>query len=401
MLKNNKLNSQFVDSHYNSQIRILIATGIFPPDIGGPATQIDAFCKELLKDGFKVTVLTFGAKTDFQYSYRVVRVSFKFLKPIRSIIYFLRLFYLALNNDLIYATDLYTAGFSSFLVKKILGKKMVVRFAGDSAWELAQSKYGIRDDIVLFQKSKYDLLIEFKKFVRKLILVNADGIIAVSNFMKELAVLIGAREEKIRVVYNSVDFEKEISTILKTPATSATVKTIITAGRLVPWKNIDVFLYILLDLVKKYGQINFLIIGAGPEEGRLKNLTKELKLENYIKFLGKIPQKEMISRLSSADVFVLNTNYEGLSHVLLEALAAGAPVITTRVGGNPEVIQSGQNGLLVDYDNKDQWLEAICKILDNPDLAERFIEMGELSLRRFNWDNLVRDIIAFFKDILS
>jgi len=381
--------------------RILIATGIFPPDIGGPATQIDAFCQELLKNNFEVVVLTFGEKNNFQYPYKVIKVSSNFLKPIRSVIYFLKLFYLALNNDLIYATDLYTAGFSSFLVKNILRKKMIVRFAGDSAWELAQSKYGVKDDIILFQKKKYSASIEFKKFIRKLILINANGIVAVSNFMKELAVLIGAREERIKVVYNSVDFENKMATILKTPVISAEVKTIITAGRLVPWKNIDVFFYILPDLIKKYKQVNFLIIGIGPEESRLRNLAKELKLENYIKFLGKIPQQEMISRLSLADAFVLNTNYEGLSHVLLEALAAGVPVITTKVGGNPEVIQDGQSGILVDYDNQEQWFGAICRILDNPDLAEKFIKAGELSLQKFNWDNLVKNIIDFFKSVLD
>lgn len=390
----------------NNITKILITTGIFPPDIGGPATQIDAFCRELIKRDFKVTILTFGSQTHLEadYPYKVIKISHKIFQPLKNIIFGFKVFQLALKNDLIYAEDLYAAGFFSFLVSKILRKKMILRFAGDSAWEAAQLKYNIKDNILSFQKKKYKWQIELKKWLRKLILVNSAKIIAVSNFMKNLAINIGVSEEKIKVIYNSIDFQKRerISDLdkLKKDLNLNQGPILITAGRLVPWKNIDIFFYLMPAFLRKYGAINFLIIGIGPEENNLKNLTKELKIEKFVRFLGKVPQEKMLNYFSLADIFVLNTNYEGLSHTILEAMAAGLPVVSTNIGGNPEVIEDGKNGFLVGYNNREQWFESVSKLLDDFDLRKRFIEEGGKSLNKFNWQKLIDETTNVFKECL-
>ena len=88
-----------------------------------------------------------------------------------------------------------------------------------------------------------------------------------------------------------------------------------------------------------------------------------------------------------------------MSHVLLEAMKVGAPIITTKAGGNPETIKDQETGLLVDYQNKEQWLEAINLILDNPDLAEKLVNQAKEDLKRFNWDDLVNKTINVFQSI--
>lgn len=391
-------------------MRILITVGIFPPDIGGPATQIDAFCRALIKEGIKPTVLTFGNFTPeyADYPYEVIKISRDIFAPIRKIIYCCKVFYLAMKNDLIYTEDLYSGGVFSLLAAKILGKKLVTRFAGDSAWELAWLKHGVQDDIVSFQNKKYSWPIEQNKLWRRLILKHSDAVVAVSEFMKKLAVLIGAEEKKVKVIYNSVDFTLSNNPVIAgfpnkigdLTGLTHNNKVLISAGRLVPWKNMGVFIDIMPDLIKKYGEIKLVIIGDGPEYNNLQLTINNLHLEKDIILMGKIPHEKIMEQFAGADIFILNTDYEGLSHTILEAMSAGAPVISTNIGGNPEVIQNGENGLLVGYNNKKQWQEAIEKLLDDSELRESFIAKARTDLAKFNWDNLINETVALFKAVL-
>jgi len=374
--------------------RILILTGIFPPDIGGPATQLDAFIKELIKNGYQVRVLTFGQKDKNQYPYPVERVSHHWPYFLKGFIFLIKGLFFALKADILYSQDLYTAGLTSLVIKKVLRKSLVTRFVGDSAWETASARGWIDDDILTFQEKKYSWLIELRKKIRKKILTSSDKIIVVSYFLRDLARKIGLAPEKIKVIYNSIDF------LAIEPGLSDKKGIILlTIARLTPWKGIDMLIEIMPDLMEKYSQINLVIVGQGPELANLKQLTKNLNLEKNVFFVGKVGRQEVIDYLKAADLFVLNTNYEGMSHCLLEAMKIGLPIVTTKAGGNPETIKDGQTGLLVDYRNKEQWLKAIESVLDNPTLTEKLISQAKEDLKRFSWPNLVQETISIFRDL--
>ncbi|MFH0805633.1 MAG: glycosyltransferase, partial [Patescibacteria group bacterium] len=115
--------------------RILILTGVFLEGVGGPPTLLKALNKDLIERGYQVIVLTFGNKKEVKnYSYPVKVVSNKWPSFLRSFIYFKKGLWLALRSDIIYNQDLYTAGFTGLMIKRFLGKKLVTRFVGDSAW---------------------------------------------------------------------------------------------------------------------------------------------------------------------------------------------------------------------------------------------------------------------------
>jgi len=216
----------------------------------------------------------------------------------------------------------------------------------------------------------------------------------VSYFLRDLARKIGLAPEKIKVIYNSIDF------LAIEPGLSDKKGIILlTIARLTPWKGIDMLIEIMPDLMEKYSQINLVIVGQGPELANLKQLTKNLNLEKNVFFVGKVGRQEVIDYLKAADLFVLNTNYEGMSHCLLEAMKIGLPIVTTKAGGNPETIKDGQTGLLVDYRNKEQWLKAIESVLDNPTLTEKLISQAKEDLKRFSWPNLVQETISIFRDL--
>ena len=384
--------------------RILILTGVFLEGVGGPPTLLKALNKDLIKRGYKMTVLTYGKRKQAKkYPYPVKVVSNKWPGFLKKFIYLKKGLWLALRSDIIYNQDLYTAGLTSLIIKRFLGKKLVTRFVGDSAWEKALNQGETVDDILTFQDKKYSYLIEKHKKIRKKILFNSDKIIVASNFLKDLAQKIGLSEEKIEVIYNSIDFlEDEHSSVSKEEINrklNLDGKVILTNARLIPWKGIDMLIEIMPRLIKRHGRIILVIISDGPERVNLEKLVVELGLENNVFFTGIIGRQQVIDYLKIADVFVLNTNYEGMSHVLLEAMKVGAPIITTPAGGNPETIKDEKTGLLVDYRNKEQWLEAINRILDNPELAKRLVDNARKDLKRFNWDNLVNKTINVFRNI--
>jgi len=384
--------------------RILILTGVFLKTVGGPSTILKALNKELIKRGYKITVLTFGSKKEAKkYSYSVKTVSDKWPSFLKSFLYLIKGLILSLKSDIIYNQDLYTSGISALIIKKILKKKLVTRFVGDSAWEIALNRGETTDDIMDFQINKYSKIVEKRKKIRKNILENSDKVIVVSNFLKKLAMKIGVQEERIKVIYNSIDFLdiKGDSKVDLKKELNITDKVILTNARLTPWKGIDMLIKIMPQLIKKYKNIRFVIISEGPERKNLEKLAVDLDVEEHVFFAGRVSRELVVEYLKISDVFVLNTNYEGMSHVLLEAMKVGTPIITTKAGGNPETIKDKETGLLIDYRDKEQWINAINQILDNPELSERLVDNAKEDLKRFNWDNLVQETIKIFEEIYA
>lgn len=373
-------------------LQILIATGIFPPDIGGPAAMIKPLAEALIKRGFGVKVLTYAReKSSADGRLKVFRVYFNYGKIIAKLIYFLKLLYLSFQSDLVYVTDTYSVGYFAYVLKKYFKRPYVLRFAGDGAWE-ASVNLGLTTDYILdFLDKTYGKRIEDLKKRRTSVMVNADQVIAVSNFLGRVAVKIGVPEKKVNVIYNSIDFLNQSEAV---PAEANTIrlkygettKIIVTVCRLTPWKGVDGVIRILPKLKQEFGDLKFLVLGDGQELVNLKKIAADLRVSDQVEFLGRVPHRQTVEIMSSVDLLVLNTNYEGLSHVLLEAMSVGVPIVASNAGGNPELISQNENGILVNYNNLDELFEGVKTILGNKELADRFVASSKEKLKKFNWE---------------
>lgn len=370
----------------NGKTEVLIATGIYPPDIGGPATMLEALADSLSKLGFGIQTITYADRTEFGQVYRISKSQNKLGRYFKYLWY---LWVLSRRADVLYVTDTYSVGYFAYLIKKLTGKKYIIRFAGDSAWEMATGAGWIEDYITDFQNIKYDRRIEKLKARRKKILINADKVIAVSYFMSKVAENIGVREKKITVIYNAVDF------FSASPKREAPLNpTLVYAGRLVPWKGVGTLIRAIKELKNHRQNILFEILGDGPEEAKLKELVDNLGLSKNIIFRGRVSEEESHKIFARSTIFVLNTNYEGLPHSVLNAMRAGLPVITTPIGGNLEVVEDGVNGLLAPYDKLEDWVIAINKLLADRDLQEKFSKNGLATMEKFKWSNVVEKTSA-------
>ena len=171
--------------------RILICTGIFPPDIGGPATYSKILLDELPKRGINVKVLSFGSVLHLP-------------NFIRHLIYGLRILVHGRSCDMVFAQDPFSVGFPAAVAAFILRKKFLLKVVGDYAWEQHQQRNGASfftpDD---FQKEKLDFFTEFQRKIQKFVARQANLIITPSNYLKKIVGMWGVDSNKIRVIYNS------------------------------------------------------------------------------------------------------------------------------------------------------------------------------------------------------
>jgi glycosyltransferase involved in cell wall biosynthesis len=118
---------------------------------------------------------------------------------------------------------------------------------------------------------------------------------------------------------------------------------VVTVGRLVPWKRIDH----LIEAVTECKDTGLVVVGDGPERGRLEDIVWKNQLTDRVYFAGQKSKAETFVLMAACDLFVLNSSYEGFPHVVLEAMSAGLPVVATAAGGTPELVSDGENGLLI------------------------------------------------------
>jgi glycosyltransferase involved in cell wall biosynthesis len=368
-------------------MKILITTGIFPPDIGGPATYVEKIGSELIDLGHQVKVITYTdevmEKKPGKFSvYRIVRGHSAFWRYFK---YFLQVLVRAKWADVIYLQDPVSAGLPTALANLLWRRPLVLKIVGDFAWEQAQNQSGLRDLLDTFQHQKYSFKIELWRKIEHWVAGRADVIITPSEYLKRIVECWGQPKEKIKVIYNSFDAPSRVDENVFVPEG----RVILTAGRLVAWKGIDTLINLMPDLLKRHSDVKLAIAGDGPEEKKLKKLIADLGLENSVMMLGRLPREKLLGYLKKSDAFALNSSYEGLSHMVLEAIWCQTPMALSRVGGNPEVIEDGRSGLLFSYNQPGEIKEALLKILENHDLSADFVSRAKKRLDGFSLEKMV------------
>lgn len=211
-----------------------------------------------------------------------------------------------------------------------------------------------------------------------------DGYIAVSNFTKgKLTEKIGIAEEKIAVVYNGIDLDLYKSITVDEKYTNP---TIVTVCRLVAYKRVMDLIRALNILKPDFPDIRLKIIGTGPRENYLRNLSKKLGIENNIDFLDKINDtQEMIKILKRAHVFALPSIAEGFGLVIIETMAAGIPYVASDIPSIKEVTNNGTGGLLFEPMNYKDLALKIKMLLKDNSLRAKVTKDGSKHIEKYDW----------------
>lgn len=378
--------------------KILITTGIFPPDIGGPASYAELIANALSNREFKVNVLTYSSKFKVNDSnkrrFNVIRVWGKWPIWVKHIMFGFKLIRIVPAHDIVLALNVWSAGFPSLIVSKLYGKKLILKMVGDYAWEVGFGKGKVDILIDDFQKAKKAGWIGMLYKLQGWICKKADIVIVPSKYLAGIVSGWGVPGSKIKVIYNGVDLKH--SNLTKEEArTKISIhgSVILSIGRLVPWKGFRMLIKIMPQLLNINQFTRLIIIGDGPDRNSLNSMIKNLNLDKKVYLVGKKSKEEITVYLAAADMFILNTGYEGFSHQLLESMSAGVPIITTAVGGNKEIIRQGENGFLVKYNDEFNIIEAIRALWNDKDLGAHFSEEGKLTVQKFSSDKMIEETI--------
>lgn len=351
---------------------IFIATPLYPPDIGGPATYSKLIFEELPKHGIKVSVLSFGEVRSLP-------------KGLGHMIYFFKLLKMARGHDAIFAQDTVSVGFPALGAAKCLGKKFFVRVPGDHAWEQSVQRYGVKDTIDEFQKKKYGFRAELLRKIARATVNGADKVITPSNYFKELVSGWVKNPEKVFCIYNGID----LSGIPRKESDIYEEKTIISAGRLVSWKGFTELILILKELPGW----KLFIAGSGPDREALLDTAKESGVSDRVFLLGQISHAELVARIQKSEIFILNTSFESFSFQIVEAMAAGTPVITTNIGNLREIIDDGESGILLDPNDKHAITEAVRRVSEDRELRKKIVHNALEKAKQFSIMNTVNALL--------
>ena len=364
-------------------MNVLLITGIFPPDIGGPATYVPTMASELVKRGHKVTVVTLSDSTDHDdqsYSFPVLRIRRATFKPWRFALTVSAILRNGRQAQVLYVNGLYL---EAIVANFFLRKPLVQKIVGDWAWERATSKGWIEDSFEEFQKRRHDLKVELLKALRRFCTRRADAVIVPSRYLARAVANWGVFETKTIVIYNAVELPSLVCSTIPLP----TRFNIVTVGRLVPWKQIDH----LIKAVTECEDVGLVIVGDGPERRRLEATVVENQLTDRVYFAGHQSKEEAFALMSACDIFVLNSTYEGFPHVVLEAMCAGLPVVATAAGGTPELVRDGENGILIAPQANGALSKTLLKLVCSAEERQRLAAGAQQTTQRFRQAVMVEE----------
>ena len=357
--------------------RLLVASGIFHPEPGGPATYLRGLLPALQARGWDARVLTFGERHDGDDPYTVTRI------PRRAYPRRMAEYALAARRELQRADVV----FSHTIDLPMFGSRVprVIKVVGDQAWERCQRKGWIPPQMGIdeFQHFRGDSRVRWQQWSRSRQVRAQDAVITPSEYLRDMALGWGVDAGKVHVIYNAladISPPSESRDEIRAKLGWGDAPVILTVARLQRWKGIDH----LIAAIAGLEAVRLVVAGDGPDRGRLESLAAGLGTR--IHFAGQRPQEEVARYMLAADGVALYSAYEGLSHTLLESLRLGTPVIASDVGGNREVARHGVNGLLVAHVDVDALRAGIVELLARRDALATSAKSG---LDRFHFGAMV------------
>lgn len=338
-------------------MRIVFLTGIWPPDVGGPATHGPDFARYLVAHGHHVHVVTMGDGEPAERPCEVQVVSRRLPFPVRYSQVALRGWQAGRAADVVYATATYAAAAAAAAAAR---RPLVVKLVSDPAYERAQRYRLFAGTLEEFQDAE-SAPVRALKAARSKALRAASAIVVPSTYLAEIACRWGLDRERIRVLPNPAPPPGDVEPEAHEPGTFVFV------GRLTEQKALQV----AIEAIARTPTARLVLVGDGPERPRLERSAASSGAADRIAFLGARTRDEALGIAAGAEAALLSSAWENLPHSAVEALSLGVPVVSTAVGGVPEIVRDGENGLLVPPGRPDALAAAIRRILEEPGLRDR------------------------------
>ncbi|MEM2250702.1 MAG: glycosyltransferase family 4 protein [Candidatus Hadarchaeales archaeon] len=374
-------------------LKVLIVGDEFPPDIGGAATYTANLCKALAKIGVDVTLALPARLRGSEFIPPDVNVSYfdGFVIPV-----LMRMFSGRAAKKL---RDLIRYG--GFDV--VHGQDIHSSAALFSIWYCKRRRipsvitcHTVRKTIGRWSVLYHPVMRVVKK---------ATMVIGVSDQAAETCVNFGVPPWKVRVVPNGVDLsifypksEKEKEEVKRKYGLDG--KVVFSAVRIKKLKGVHVLVKAFVEIVKEVPDARLVIAGKGKDLPEVVELARKLGILEKVNFLGPKPVTEIAKLMAAADVFVLPSLSEAFGMAILEAMASGTPVVSTRTTGSSLIVRDGINGILVPVGDHSSLAKAVVRVLTDENLSKSLRANGLETVRNFTIDVMAKRVLEVYEEAI-
>lgn len=375
-------------------MKIVLATGIFYPDVGGPAIHVRKIAEALEAAGIRPVVIAYGDGTEpDQFNFPIYRISRGYGKISRWWRYFFKLLRLAFQADVIYAFDPSAAGLPAFIVAKILNKKFIIRIGGDPIWErivetgkrfISLDDYYAQGLYLLDRPWLY-------RWIRFLVRHSNTMVLYNEMFKEFYRHYFGVDPKIITVIPNPV-YKRGVSS-----SELPTDPIMLFAGRFVAYKNLPLVIraFERVRTVLNRGQL--MLIGHGPDRRQLEEQIAHSPAKAHISVKDSLPQDQLFKLINEAAVAIGPALSEFNPNFILEALSFGKPVLLSQGHGLTLTLPTEfefDPASQTDLERKWLWL------LD-PDNYRQAVDLANQLPRTQTWDKVTASHIKLIKDLVT
>jgi len=363
-------------------MKIAILIYRFPPMwCGGAEFASYNIAKNLALRGHDVHVITswdeYLPKSSFQDGFHIHRVHKGKIRFFSMAFFLINIFFClkSIQPNIVHVQQIWFGCIPAFFSKKLLNRPYIVYMRGSEVYHMSF----------------------FWRKMSEFLLKNAGKVIALSEDMKRELQKIYCGE--ILVIPNGIELDN-YKNLKKQSFQVSNNKILIFVGRLNPVKGL-IYLIRAMEIIHiEMENTILMIIGDGDERKSLEEMVIKLHLEKVVIFNGEIPNKDVPKYLVQGDVFVLPSLSEGFPNVILEAMAAGLPIVSTNVNGLSEIIRNEENGYLVEPKNPQQLADKLLQILKNPIQSKKYSNNNIEKVEKYSWKNVIKYLEDVYMKVL-
>ena len=349
-------------------MKVLIVSGIWPPDVGGPASHAPEVAAWLRARGHQVEAVVTADAPPAREDYPVHWASRSLPPGVRHAAALRAIVSAARRADVVYSTGMF--GRSS-LGAALARTPIVLKLTADPAFERARRRGLVEGEVGKFQSGGGGVVAGVLRSARDAALRRAAHIVCPSAFMRDLVLSWGVPADRVTLLPNPAPGADEAE------AFDAGAHPVLAfAGRLTAQKDLGTAFAAIRDT-------RLLVAGDGPERAQLESLAGP-----NVEFLGPLPRAQVLGVLRAADASILTSLWENFPHGVVESLAMGTPVIATRTGGVAEIVRDGENGLLVEPGDVEAFAAAVRRYLEDEGLRDRLRANAVASVAEFDRDTV-------------
>jgi glycosyltransferase involved in cell wall biosynthesis len=367
-------------------VRVLIVSGIWPPDVGGPASHAPEVARFLRSRGHDVEVVTTADAPPQPEPYEVRAVPRRYPVGVRHYRGAALVHHRAREADVVYTTGMFGR---SALGATMARTPYVVKLTADPAFERSRRRGLVEEDVDEFQGRPGGPLVAALRIARDLELRHASHVFTPSAYLCELALSWGVDPARLSVLPNPAPDVTDLAPREDLRrAFELNGATVAFAGRLTAQKSLGR----ALEAVAAAEGVRFVIAGEGPDRNALESRAVQLGIGDRVRFLGAQPRERVVELLHAADAAILSSSWENFPHTVVEALAAGTPVLAMEAGGVAEVVQDGLNGLLVAPGDTAALADAVRRYFSDEALRGRLRGAAADSVTRYAQDRVFGEL---------